>query len=265
MIGAHASFTLSDPTLDAVADLARRTGTGIHVHAAEDCADETDALARTGRRVVGRLARAGALDERTLLAHAVHLAPDEIAAVHETGATVAHNPRSNMNNGVGRAPVAALGDRLVLGTDGIGGDLFEESRAAFFRHREDDLGTTPDWAIRTLAAGARIPARSFGEPLLGRIVAGAPADLVVLDAPVPTPLDASTLAGHLIFGLSAAAVRDVIVAGEAVIADRRSTRVDEDAVAAGAREAARRLWARMDGIGPHPFAPVRGVPVGGAA
>jgi putative selenium metabolism protein SsnA len=265
MVGGHASFTLSDATLDAVADLARTSGAGLHIHAAEDAADEDDSLARTGLRVVDRLARAGALGERTLVAHGVHLDPAEVAAVRAAGATVAHNPRSNMNNGVGRAPVEDLGDRLALGTDGIGGDLFEETRAAFLRRREEDLGVGPDWAVGRLAAGARIPGRAFGEPLLGELSTGAPADLVVLDAPPPTPLDAATLAGHWIFGLSAAAVRDVVVNGELVIADRRSTRVDDAEVAAAAREAARRLWQRMDDIAPHPFAPARRAPVGGIA
>ena len=265
MVGAHASFTLSDATLDAVADLARTTGSGVHIHAAEDAEDETDSLARFGRRVVDRLALAGALDDRTLLAHGVHLSPGEVAAVHAAGATVAHNPRSNMNNGVGRAPVAALGDRLVLGTDGIGADMFEETRAAFFRRREEDLDTGSDWAVARLSAGAAVPARVFAEPLLGQVRPGAPADLVILEGTPPTPLDDATLAAHWIFGLSAGAVRDVIVGGELVIADRRSTRVDEAEVAAHAVDAARDLWRRMDDIAPHPFEPIRRVTVGGGA
>ena len=264
MVGAHASFTLSDPTLEAVADLGRTTGAGIHIHAAEDVADETDSMIRTGGRVLDRLARAGALNERTVLAHGVHLAPDEIAAVHLARAVVAHNPRSNMNNRVGRAPVGRLGDRLALGTDGIGGDLFEEVRTAFLRRREEDLGVTPDWALGVLAGGPRIPARAFGEPLLGRLEIGAPADLIVLDAPPPTPVDGATLAGHIAFGFGPAAVRDVIVAGQLVVSGGHATRVDEAALAARAREAAGRLWARMDGIDPHPFAPAAAV-AGGVA
>ena len=264
MVGGHASFTLSDDTLDAVADLARTTEAGLHIHAAEDAADEADAVARTGLRVVDRLLALGALDARTLLAHGVHLSRHEVDAVIAAGAVVAHNPRSNMNNGVGRAPVVDLGDRIVLGTDGIGADMFEESRVAWFRRREETLAVGPDWALGRLAAGAAIPARLFGEPQLGRLVPGAPADLVVLDGLLPTPVDAGTFGGHWMFGLSAAAVRDVVVAGELVVADRRSTRVDEDALAAEARAAARSLWERLETIGPHPISPRTGaLPVGG--
>jgi putative selenium metabolism protein SsnA len=266
MVGAHASFTLGDEALEACAALAGATETGLHVHVAEDAVDEVDAVARTGRRVVARLAAARALDARSVVAHAVHLDPAEAQLLREVGATVVHNPRSNMNNGVGRTPLDWLGDRVALGTDGIGSDLFEEGRAGFVRRREETLGVGPDWALGRLAVGAAIAGRAFGRPLLGRIEAGAPADLAVLDYDPPTALDDGTLAGHWVFGLSSAAVRDVLVAGEPVVRDRRLTRIDEDELAATARAETRRLWERLDALGPHPFHPSRllATTIGGA-
>ena len=255
MIGAHASFTLSEATLEACAGAARELRSGLHVHVAEDAADEEDAVARFGVRVANRLSAAGALDERTLLAHGVHLDRSEVDLVRAAGATVVHNPRSNMNNAVGRAPLAALGKRVALGTDGIGADMFEETRAAYLRRREEDLTTGPGWALDRLAESARVAGDAFGEPLLGQIRPGAPADLVVLDYPSPSPLDGGTLAAHWLFGLSAASVRDVVVGGDVVVAGRRHMRADEAALAAEARVAARRLWARLDEVGVHPFAP----------
>ena len=134
--------------------------------------DERDSVARCGVRVAERLDSAGALDERTLLAHGVHLDGDEAAVVARAKATVAHNARSNMNNSVGRASLGVLGGRVALGTDGIGSDMFEESRAAFFRLREDDLGAGAGWPLAPLAESARVAARSFGEPLLGTLEPG---------------------------------------------------------------------------------------------
>jgi putative selenium metabolism protein SsnA len=255
LVGAHASFTLSDETLAACVDATREFGVGLHVHLAEDAADEQDALARYAVRVADRLARAGALDERTLLAHGVHLDDGEIAQVRAANATVAHNARSNMNNSIGRARVSLLGSRVVLGTDGIGADMFEESRAAYFRLREDGDGAGADWPLARLAEGARLAGRAFGEPLLGRLEPGAPADLVVLDYTAPAPVDESSFAGHWVFGLSARAVRDVMVAGEWVVSDRRLTRADQARLAAEARVEAGRLWRRLDGIGAHGFEP----------
>lgn len=255
MVGAHASFTLSDDTLSACSAAAGEFGVGLHVHAAEDGADERDAVASHGLRVAARLARAGALDEHTLLAHGVHLDDGELELVRSAGASVAHNARSNMNNSVGRARVEALGAHVALGTDGIGSDMFEESHAAFFRLKEDDLGAGAAWPLAPLAEGARLAGRAFGEPLLGTLEPGAPADLAVLDYAAPAPLDAASFAGHWIFGLSARTVRDVMVAGEWAVIDRRLARLDQQQLAAGARVQAERLWRRLDGIEPHRFEP----------
>jgi putative selenium metabolism protein SsnA len=258
MVGAHASFTLSAETLAACVDLARETGAGIHIHVAEDEADQRNSRARFGTPVVERLAAAGALQEDSLLAHCVHVDPAEVAAIRAVGATVAHNPRSNMNNGVGRAPLWAFGDDLALGTDGIGSDMFAESQVALWRARDDRLDTPPGWPLRPLARGASFAGELFGEPALGRIEPGAPADLVILDQNPPTPFTAESLAGHWAFGLSSRWVRDVMVGGDVVVRDRRLVRMEAAELAAKASATASRLWERLDGIGPHPFVPEAG-------
>jgi cytosine/adenosine deaminase-related metal-dependent hydrolase len=257
MVGGHASFTLSEETLAACVALAHETRSGIHLHLAEDQADQADAEARFGQRATPRLAAAGALTEAALVAHAIHLDPAEADLLRRSGATVAHNSRSNMNNAVGRAPLAWLGPRLALGTDGIGADMFEESRTALLRLREEGLDTPGGWPLAPLAEGGALAARLFGVPLLGRIEVGAPADLVVLDYASPTPLSEATLAAHWTFGLSAAAMRDVLVGGELVVRDRKLTRVDDAQLLLEAREETTRLWGRLERIGPHPFSPTR--------
>jgi putative selenium metabolism protein SsnA len=259
LVGAHASFTLGEGTLAACAAAASEHAAGIHIHAAEDAVDERESLARTGMSVVERLEAAGALDERTLIAHGVHLDEGEAAAVGRAGATVAHNARSNMNNGVGRPGAFVLGGRVALGTDGIGADMFEESRAAFFRLREDDLGAVAPWALARLAESGRLAGRAFDEPLLGTLEPGAPADLVVLDYDPPAPLDEGSFPGHWIFALSSRSVRDVMVAGEWVVRDRRLARVDQRRIVADAHGAAERLWGRLAELPPHSYEP-KGAP-----
>jgi putative selenium metabolism protein SsnA len=255
MIGAHASFTLSDETLAACVDAARLAGVGLHVHAAEDGADPRDSLARSGLRTVERLAAAGAVAESALLAHCVHVDAREIELVEQAGATVVCNPRSNMNNGVGHSPFNMRGGRVALGTDGIDGNMFVECQAGFFRCKEADPATPFDWPLRRLAESARLAGRCFGEPLLGTLRPGAPADVLVLDVAPPTPLDASNLAGHFEFGLAGARVRDVFVAGRLVVEDRRSTRVDQSELAAANSQEAESLWRRLEGVPPHDYTP----------
>jgi cytosine/adenosine deaminase-related metal-dependent hydrolase len=162
-----------------------------------------------------------------------------------------------MNNGVGHAPVGSF-DRLALGTDGLGGDMFEESKAAYWRARESDPSLAPVWALRRVADSADVAAPALDEPLLGRIEPGAPADIVVLAYDPPTPLSEENLAGHWLFGLGARHVRDVMVGGEWSVLDRRLTRADAEELTVRCREAAARLWDRMAEVPEHPFAPGEG-------
>ncbi len=136
MVGAHASFTLSDESLDACAALMQEFDAGLHIHVAEDRCDVEDARSRYGVGVVERLAKHGALNGRTILAHGIHLSDEDIEIARAAGVWFGHNPRSNMNNQVGYAPISKFGDRVALGTDGIGADMFEEARFAFFKGRD---------------------------------------------------------------------------------------------------------------------------------
>jgi cytosine/adenosine deaminase-related metal-dependent hydrolase len=229
----------------------------VHIHVAEDDVDEADCVGRCAKRVAGRLADAGVLTERALLAHCVHVDEDEARLVESSGATVACNPRSNMNNGVGHSPFNRRAGRVALGTDGIGGDMLAESQAGFFRAKEADLGTGPEWPLVRLAEGARLAARAFDEPLLGTLRPGAPADLCVLSYAPPTPIGAANLAGHWVFGLAPGRVRDVYVAGELVVEGGRSTRVDEAGVAADEVRITERLWRRLEETPAHTYDPRR--------
>lgn len=255
MMGAHASFTLSDETLAACVDGARQAGVGIHIHVAEDAVDNRDSTARCGESAATRLRKAGAITDRSLLAHCVHVTESEIERIEELRATVVCNPRSNMNNSVGHSPFSLRTGRVALGTDGIGGNMFAESQSGFFRATEATLQTPPEWPLARLSAGAALAGLAFDEPLLGTLRPDAPADAMILDYQGPAPLSGASLAGHWVFGLDARHVRDVYVAGVRVVAAGRSTRLDEAELAAKTSADAARLWARVEEIPPHDFAP----------
>jgi putative selenium metabolism protein SsnA len=246
MIGAHASLTLSDATLERLAQAVRQTGARLHVHVAEDVADVRDAQARSGCGIPERLRRAGALDGRKVLAHAVHLTPDELATVQARGAWIVHNPRSNMNNAVGYAPTAEF-HRAALGTDGMDQDMLAELRAGFLRARDAGRSDAGSMAIGMLSGGHRLASATFGLPF-GKLDAGAPADLVVLDYDSPTPVTSDNLGGHLFFGIDRSHVCSVLVAGRFVVRDRRLVTVDREAVLARCRAAAESLWQRMQAL-----------------
>jgi putative selenium metabolism protein SsnA len=243
MVGAHASFTLSDESLDLLSTAVADTGSSLHVHVAEDRADVEDCRQRCGAGVVERLRQKGLLVPRTLLVHGVHLSAAELLEAHDAGAWLVHCPRSNMNNAVGHASTAAF-RRAALGTDGLDADMLSEAGAAFLKMRDAGRSDAIGAAFEMLVGGQRLASAFFGLPL-GQLDAHAPADLVILDYRPPTPLSSDNLGGHLFFGLDRSHVRSTMVAGRFVLRDRELTTVDEAAVLARARAAASALWERM--------------------
>lgn len=245
LIGAHASFTLEDDTLRELAALAADLDTGIHIHVAEDRHDEDDAIRRSGKRAAVRLDDAGIFRPESIAAHGVHLDGQELGVVKGRGAWLVHNCRSNMNNSVGRAPIFEFGAQSALGTDGIDEDMFNESRAAFFRAREDTLDATAERFIEMLSAGARMVSALFDRPI-GTLDPGSAADLVVLRYDPPTDLTAANLAWHWMFSFTPELVESVLVDGRWVLRNGEFCKVDEERLRAEARVEARRLWQRME-------------------
>ncbi|RMF73554.1 MAG: ssnA protein [Planctomycetota bacterium] len=247
LVGAHASFTLEDETLGALAALAEQYGVGVHIHVAEDPVDEQDALTNRGGALIDRLARHFLLQPDAVFAHGTHLSPDAVARVNELHVTMAHNPRSNMNNAVGYAPISSFETDVMLGTDGIGGDMFAEARAAWLISRHQRAGLSPEEVVAMLAAAARRASRALGVTL-GRLRPNAAADIVVTSYRPQSPLTAENVAGHLLFGMDGGHVRDVMIAGR--WRWRGGGAVDQggEVDAETTREIAAALWRRMQEI-----------------
>ncbi len=244
LIGAHASFTIGNETLDQIAALCADSGAGIHIHLLEDGVDRTISEAEHGADPVTRLAQRGLLTPRALLSHGVHLNDAELEQLTGAGVYFAHNARSNMNNRVGASPVGRMGDRVVLGTDGIDGDILAEARAATFRGREHEPPVDGGRFVEMLRGSTELLTDYFGVDI-GTLAVGAAADLTILEYESPTPLTADNIIGHVGFGWGSHLVRSVVVAGRFVYRDRQFTNVDAAALASRTRAAAETLWRKL--------------------
>jgi putative selenium metabolism protein SsnA len=250
--GLHASLSLSGATLQA-SRAAVPEGVGFHIHVAEHEQDQYDSLQKTGLRVVERLNNHGILGDRTIAAHCVHVDASEISILGLSHTWVAHQPRSNMNNGVGAAPVESMlraGIPVCLGNDGFSNAMWEEWKAAYLLHkamsrdpRRMDGGVVYDMAIGN---NARLASAYFPTAPIGEIVQGAVADLMLVDYHAPTPLTARNLPWHVIFGLEPGMVTSTICGGKVLMKDRELTTLDEDAIAGRARQLAPRVWKRYE-------------------
>jgi len=208
LVGVHASFTCTDDTLERAAGLANDLGVGVHIHVAEGPDDHA-----AGERL------SALASGDWLLVHCVSLDRD-------LPGTIAHNPRSNMNNSVGYASPAGRSNPVVLGTDGIGADMLEEFRLAYVAQRADDVLASPDSAWSWLHNGYQLVPEAR-------------------DDEVTWSYDHVDSAWHVAFTPGIRAERVVSGDGEVLLAAGRPTRVDLDEVRAKAAEQATRLHARL--------------------
>lgn len=208
MVGVHAAFTCSDETLESAAALADDLGTGVHIHVGEG-PDDRDAARRLERLAT----------DDWLLVHCVELD-------RPLRGTIAHNPRSNMNNSVGYAAPDRRPNDIVLGTDGIGADMLEEMRLAYVALRAHDVSASPETPWSWLENGYSF----FPE---------------CRDDVVEWSYDHVDSPWHVAFTPGIRAVDVTAADGERLLVDGRPTRVDLDEVRAKAAESAQRLFAKL--------------------
>ncbi|MFU2157749.1 MAG: putative aminohydrolase SsnA [Caldisericum sp.] len=250
LFGLHASFTLENDTLEEVASIGNSLNVGFHIHVAEGIEDVEHAQRVANKRTVERLNDFGILKRDTLAIHCININEKEIEILRQTETTVIHNPESNMNNGVGVAPILEMdkkGILIGLGTDGYTPSMIESVKVAYIlpklHHRDPRVGS--DLARRMLFENNASIANRFFNRELGVIKVGAYADLVVLDYNPPTPLDENNFFFHLIFGIRDNAVKDVFVHGELLVKDQKLTKIDEVEVSKKSQEVAQKFWRKF--------------------
>jgi guanine deaminase len=206
--------------LGASAALARKRGAYWQTHLSEDEAEieEVKRLFPGASDYLDVYDRAGALGERTILAHAIHLSDREVARLVESGSRAVHCPASNLFLSSGMMPLGAYraaGMIVGLGSDVAAGpevSMFTVMRAGAVTQRVLELTGRADRAtalrgLDWLRMGTLEGARVLGqEDAIGSLEAGKEADLIAVDPRLTTPLPgdepplaADDLASRLIF------------------------------------------------------------------
>lgn len=242
-VAIHSLRAASADSIRLLRDLANGIEGAIHIHVAEQTAEVGDCLAATGARPIEWLAREGLLDARWQLVHATHALPAEIDAAARSGAGIVICPTTEANLGDGIADLPrwlAAGVPVAVGSDSqVTRSWVEELRWLDYGQRlalrQRNVSAHPDrqpaTAARLLDAALSACAASAGLARWGLTV-GARADFLVLDARDPCLLGVPSgyTLDALVFSSPGSAIRDVYVAGEAVIRDRRhasQTRIAE--------------------------------------
>lgn len=250
MMGMHASFTISDGTMNLCRENTPRD-IGFHIHVAEGMADVYDSLKKYGKRVINRLFDMDILGGKTITGHCIHVNGIEMDILKQTDTMVVHNPESNMGNAVGIPPCMEMMKRgilLGLGTDGYTNDMLESYKVANVIHKHVLCDPTAAWGEvpqMLFDNNAAMAARSF-ETKLGALEEGAAADIVVSDYNPLTPMTADNCNGHLLFGMSGRSIVTTIINGEVKMKNRELVGIDEEAILAKCREQSAAMAKRIN-------------------
>jgi len=253
MIGLHASMTLSEESLKRASDLSKELKTGVHIHVAEDQADNVDAINRGYRSVVDRLHKFNLTGPENIFVHCVNCDEHDISTLALTNTNVVHNPRSNMNNAVGCAKLEKMMAEKIsvsFGTDGMSASPLVDLWTANILHkhqaRDPRKAYGEIWKMFTVN-GPKLASKMFKKKI-GTIEEGAAPDLVIWDYIPPTPVTADNTLGHLTFGLPFARVNSTICQGKTIMEDGKLTFLgegEEEEMMAKSRELAAALWERF--------------------
>jgi len=246
----HSLTTVDGEYLSEFVPQARDLDVPVHYHANETADEVAPIVDEHGERPLEYAADRGMLESEDFIAHGVHVDEREIELLAEAGTGVIHCPASNMKLASGMAPVQRLreaGVTVGLGTDGAASNndlsMLDEARDAAMLGKlaADDASAVPAEAVVEMATHGSADAVGLES---GRLEAGAPADLAVIDLETPHLTPRHDLVSHLAYAAAAADVRHTVCDGRVLMRDREVLTLDEAAVRDRSIEAAESLAAR---------------------
>ncbi|HPR57129.1 MAG TPA: amidohydrolase family protein [Bacteroidales bacterium] len=241
LVGLHASFTVSDQTMKEAALLAEKFQSGVHIHVAEDQFDEEHCQSNYQMSVIDRLDGFGFLQmPKSIFVHCLHLDDREKKKLSDGRTWIVENMESNLNNRVGIFQSKNMGNRIMLGTDGMHSNMIRSAQWAYFAGLQNDP-QLPDTIYHRL--------RNVHHYLSNNRFSGdSENNFVVLDYNTPTEINSNNYCGHFIYGMDATHVKHVISGGKLVVKDRQLTLANENDILLFSKEMGRKLWTKMKGI-----------------
>jgi len=237
MLGPHAVYTCTPGYLRKVSRYAGENGIAIQMHLSETRDEVANCVSQFGKTPIQLAHECGLLEKTTLAAHGVVLNDRDIEILKEIGASVAHNPCSNMKLASGIAPVSRLiseGINVSLGTDGAASnnklDMMQEIRMATYLQKvslEDPTALPVDQVLKMATING---AKALGFERTGMLKEGWDADLVVFDTRKANWYPTYNYKSALVYSASSGDIESVMVQGRFVMKDRVLLTMDEERV-----------------------------------
>jgi cytosine/adenosine deaminase-related metal-dependent hydrolase len=210
---------------------------------------------RHGRTPVEWLADIGFLGPRTVLGHAVfttgnswvNFAGDDLSLLADSGTSVSYNAWCFIRRGLvmeSFPEYVEAGINMCLGTDTAPQSMIESLRWTAIAGKVAARRTDVSTARQVFDAATVNAADLLGRPDLGRIVAGAKADLLFWRADGFTMTPMRDPIRNLVYYAQPSDLADVLVDGRPIVEDGHVLGADVADVARRVQEAGARMWSR---------------------
>ena len=215
LLGLHASFTLSDKSLESASQLMKKLNTGIHIHVCEDKIDNELSKQNYKLFPIERLKHFNLINDKSILSHGIHLTKKDFETIAEHGSAIAFNPDSNMNNAVGLPDFNLIPDEIpfLMGTDGMHSNTAKSLKQFFllFRHSGNSFDESFRMINKIYFDQIKFEKRFF--PDFSSLRKDDRADFIIWDYVPPTSFTSENFWGHFIYGILESRVSDVIQSG----------------------------------------------------
>lgn len=239
----------SDAFMTGCAALAREYGVGLHSHVSESKVQAVAGIRRYGKTLTAHLDDLGLLGPDFTAGHGVWLDADDMRRLGDRGASVAHNPGSNMRLGNGLADARGMlehGVNLGIGTDGANCsdnlNMYEAMRLASLVSKCQGPDVDRWLATEDVFEAATVgSARALGLEAIGRLAPGFKADIVFVDLGAVNWIPLNDPTNQLVHTEDGTAVDSVMIGGRMVVEAGRLTTCDMAKLARDAEAARQRL------------------------
>lgn len=244
LYGLHASFTIEDKTLKHVSEFVQKNDIGIHVHLSEDISDNKLSQSKFGKNPVERFNEFNLLNNKSILAHGIHLSKEDYKILESSGAALAYNLDSNLNNSVGLPDFKRVSNStpVLVGTDGMHANIARSFKQLFLQLRHS--GFSFDNAF-SFMINSYFNQHSFAKQFFTDFPSlniGDRANLIIWDYIPPTPINAENYWGHYLYGVLESQVRTVIQNGNILMQDFNFINIDETFIASKIFEQGNKLF-----------------------
>lgn len=227
-IAIHAIYSVSEEMILWATRFARERGLKIHIHLSETRKEVEDCKAQhDGLSPVEYLDKLGVLGPDVIAAHTLWLSENDVRILGERGVTCVHNVNSNLKLASGYKflynELRNAGANICLGTDGCASsnnlDMLETMKTSAMIQKawRDDPSAMPINEIMAMSSANAGKALGLN---IGKIEAGALADILIVDTENYNFLSPGTFEANLVYSAHSDCIDSVICNGKFVMRGR---------------------------------------------